>query len=103
MMAHVIADLRPDREKHALALVVAGTVLVRLAEVACHDRAIDGAHDLSKGDLLGGPRQHVTASDAPLGPDEARALQGEEDLLEVWLREARPFRDVPNRRRGCLA
>lgn len=103
MMAHVIADLRPDCEEDALTLVVAGAVLVGLAEVACHYRAVDRAHDLSKGDLLGGSRQHVTASDAPLGPDEAGTFQGEEDLLEIWLGKARPFRDVSNRRRRCLA
>ena len=37
------------REQHALALVVAGAVLVGLAEVAGHDRAVDGGDDLRPG------------------------------------------------------
>ena len=37
----------PDREQHALALVVAGAVLVRLAEVAERDRPVDGRQDLA--------------------------------------------------------
>src|SRR5699024_4196139 len=42
---HVLADGRPDREQHALALMVTGSVLVRLAEVAEGDGTVDGAHD----------------------------------------------------------
>ena len=43
--AHVLADVGPDGQQHALALVVAGAVGVGLAEVAGHDRAVDGADD----------------------------------------------------------
>ena len=43
MLAHVVAHLGPHGEQGALALVVAGAVLVRLAEVADDDRPVDGA------------------------------------------------------------
>ena len=48
---HHVAGLLPDREQHALALVVAGAVLVRLAEVAERDRTVDGRQDLGQPDL----------------------------------------------------
>ena len=38
---HVVAGLVPDAEEHTLALVVAGSVLVGLSEVAEGDRAVD--------------------------------------------------------------
>ena len=52
-LAHVLADVGPDGQQDALALVVAGAVLVGLAEVADHDRAVDRADDLAQGDLGG--------------------------------------------------
>ena len=99
MVAHVLADLGPDGQQDTLALVVAGAVLVRLAEVAGHDRSVDGADDLAEGDLRRWAGQHVAAADAPFGSDEAGAFQGEENLLEVWLGEARALGDVADRRR----
>src|SRR5687768_4282109 len=50
--AHGVAHIGPDRQQHALPLVVARTVLVGLAEVARHDGPVDGAHDLPERDLL---------------------------------------------------
>ena len=38
--AHVLADVSPHGEQHTLALVIAGPVLVRLAEIPGHDRAL---------------------------------------------------------------
>ena len=38
----MLADVGPDAEEDALSLVVAGPVVVGLAEVAGHDRAVDG-------------------------------------------------------------
>ena len=46
--AHLLADHGPDRQQHALALVVAGAVGVRLAEVAEDDRPVDRADDLGR-------------------------------------------------------
>ena len=46
--AHVLADVGPDGQQHALALVVAGAVGVGLAEVAGHDRPVDRADDLAE-------------------------------------------------------
>jgi hypothetical protein len=53
MMAHVRAHVGPHCEQDTLAFVVARAVLVRGPEVSGHDGAVDGAHDLAKGDLLG--------------------------------------------------
>ncbi len=100
VLAHVVAHVAPDAEQDALALVVAGAVLVGAAEVADHDRPVDGAHDLAQGDLLGIAGQHVAAPDAPLRPHEAGPLQGEQDLLEVGLREAGALGDVAHGRRA---
>ena len=104
MLAHVLAHVGPHRQEHALALVVAGAVLVGLAEVADRDRSVDRADDLAEGD---GPRlasEHVAAAHAPLGPDEAGTLQREEDLLEVRLGQSGALGDVADRRRtGLLA
>ena len=99
MLAHVFADVGPDGQQHALAFVVAGTVLVGLAEVTDHDRPVDRADDLRQRDLCGRPRQDVAPSHAPLGPDQTRTLEGEKDLLEVRLGEARALGDVTDRRR----
>jgi hypothetical protein len=78
--------------------VVAGAVLVGLAEVAHGDRAVDRAHDVGQRDRGGLAGEHVAAADAPLGPDEAGALEGEQDLLQVGLGEPGALRDVPDRR-----
>jgi len=90
----VLADVGPDREQDALTFVVAGAVLVRLAEVADHDRSVNGAHDLAEGYLFRPAGKHVAAADAALGPDEAGALQCQQDLLEIRLRKARALGDV---------
>jgi len=82
--------------------VVAGAVLVRLAEVTGDDGAVDGADDLRQRDLARRPGQDVAAADAALRPHEAGALEREQDLLEVRLGERGPLGDVANRR-GTLA
>ena len=73
------------------------------AEVTGGDGAVDGRDDLGQGDLLGGTGQHVAAAHAPLGADEAGALQGQQDLLEVGLGQAGPLGDVADRRGRRLA
>ena len=75
VVAHVLAGLVPDREQHALALVVAGAVLVGLAEVAERDRAVDGRHDLRQADLGRVAGEHVAAADAALGAHQPGALR----------------------------
>ena len=54
--------------------------------------------DLGQRDLLRWSGEHVAAAHAPLGAHEAGALEGQEDLLEVRLGEARALRDVAHRR-----
>ena len=67
------------------------------AEVAGRDRAVDRGDDLGQGDLLGRPGQDVAAAHAPLGADQAGALEGEQDLLEVGLGQPGALGDVPHR------
>jgi len=92
-----LADVGPHRQQHALPLVVAGAVGVRLAEVARRNGTVDGRDDLVQGDLLGRPRQHVAAADAALGAHQTGALERQEDLLEIGLREPSPHGDVAYR------
>ena len=99
MGADGLAHIGPDGEQDALALVVAGTVGVGLTEVAGGDGAVDRRDDLGQGYLVGGAGQDVTAPDAPLGADETRPLQREQDLLEVRLGQTRALCDVTDRGR----
>ena len=70
--------------------MIAGTVLVRLAEITGDDRSIDCSDDLREGDLLGFAGQDIATTDAALGSDEACALEGKQDLLEVGLGQGGP-------------
>ena len=95
MGADRLPDVGPDGQQHALALVVAGAVLVGLSEVAGGDGAVDGGDDLGQGDLLRWAGQHVAAADAPLRADQARSLEGQEDLLQIGLGQGGPDRRCP--------
>ena len=98
MLAHVGSHVGPHRQQDALALVVAGAVLVRLPEVTGNYRAVDGTHDLTEGDVGGRLGKHVTAAHTTLGTDHPRALEGEQDLLQVWLGQAGALGNVAD---GC--
>jgi hypothetical protein len=63
VLAHVISHVSPDTEQHALALMIAGPVLVGLAKITGRNGAIYRSHDLGEGDRLGGTGEHVSASD----------------------------------------
>ncbi len=97
MGADATADPGPHREEDALAFVVTGAVLVGFAEISQRDRTIDGRHDLTEGDLVRSAGEGVATPHAALGMHDARPLQGEEDLFEVGLREARSLRDIAHR------
>ena len=73
--------------------------VVRLAEVTGGDGPVDRRDDLGQRDLLGWPRQHVAATDAPLGAHQAGPLEGQKDLLEVGLGQAGAVGDVAYRGR----
>jgi hypothetical protein len=103
MPAHVLPDVRPHGEQHALALVITGPVLMGFAEIAGDDRAFHRADDLTEGDVLGMPGQHVAASDPALRANQARALEGQEDLLQVRLGESGALGNVSHRGRLRLA
>jgi hypothetical protein len=96
VLAHVVPHVRPDAQKDALALVVAGSVLVGLAKVAGGDGSVDGGDDLGQRDGFGGSGQHVPAAHAALGAHETHALQAQENLLEVGLGETGAFGEVAN-------
>jgi hypothetical protein len=50
VLSHVIAHVSPDAKQHALALVIAGSVLVGQAKVTGRNGAINGRDDLGEGD-----------------------------------------------------
>jgi hypothetical protein len=97
VLAHVLTYLRPDGQQDALALVLAGAVLVGPAEVPGHDGAVDGVHDLAQGDRLGRAGQHVAAAHPPFGTDEPGPFESQEDLLQVRLGQPRALGDVAHR------
>jgi hypothetical protein len=94
VVAHVFADVGPHRQQHALAFVVAGTVLVRRAEVAGHDRAVYGADDLTEGDVARRVRQHVAAAHTTLGANQSRSFESEQNLFKIGLGKTRALRYV---------
>ena len=102
MVAHVLANVGPDRQQHALAFVVASAVLVRLTEVPDHDRAVYGADDLAERYLLGHAREDVTTADAAFRADQPGTFERKQDLFQVRLREAGPLGDVSNGGRRVL-
>jgi hypothetical protein len=75
MLTHVIANIGPNAQQNALSFVIAGTVLVGLAEVARCDRSIDRRDDFGQGDGLRSSSQDVPAAHAALGANETGALQ----------------------------
>lgn len=92
--AHVFAGDVPDCEQDAVTLVVAGTVLVWLTEVAEGDRSVCCRDDVREADLFGTLGEHVTTADATLGLHESGAFQDEEDLFEIGLGESGSRGDV---------
>ena len=84
----------PDRQQHALSLVIAGPILVRLTEVAECDRSINGPDDHPDGDLGGISSHDVAAPDPPFGSDQPGTLERQQDLLQVRLGQARALGDV---------
>lgn len=89
----------PDRVEDALSFVIARAFLVRLAEITNGDGSVHGRNDFAQLDGAGIARQHVAAADAALGTHETRALEGQQDLFEIGLRQPGAFSDVPNRSR----
>ncbi len=66
-------------------------------EVAQGDGPVDCSQDRRQGDVGGVLSQDVPATDAPLGSHQARALERQQDLLEVGLGEPRALGDVADR------
>lgn len=97
VLSHVIANIGPYAQKHALSLVVTGAVTVRLAKITSDDRTVDRGHDLGERDRFGVSSEDIAASDTALGPDQSHALETEQDLLEVRLGESGALGEVPYR------
>ena len=97
-----MADRIPDREQDALTFVIAGTILMRLTEVADDDRSIDGSNNHPDGDLGRVTGHHITAADAALGPHQSGPFERQQDLLEIGLRKAGAFGDVAHRCRSAV-
>ena len=95
--AHHFAGFFPDCQQHALAFVVTCAILMRFAEVAERDGAIDRGENLGKSNLVGWAGQHVTAAHTTLGTHEAGAFQSKQNLLEVRLRKSGAARDITDR------
>lgn len=99
MLAHPLTGLFPDREQDTLSLVVAGTILVRLAEVTEGDRAIDRRDDLGQADIGRRSGQDVPAAHTALGLDQTGTFERQEDLFEVGLGQRGSFSDIAHRDR----
>ena len=97
--AHVLACRLPHCQEHALSLVVARAVLVRLSEISEDNWPVDSGDDLREANLIGWAAEYVSTADAPLRAHQTRALQGEQDLFEIWLRQSRSLGDVAHRGR----
>ena len=97
MLAHVLANIGPHRQQHALTLVLAGPVFVRTSEVTRSDGSIDSTHDLPERDVMGRTGEDVATAYTPLGSHEAGPFESEEYLLEIGLGKPRPLGDVPHR------
>ena len=102
MGADCFSHVRPNGEQDALALVVTGSVGVRLAEVTCGDRTVHGRDDLGQADLLGQAGQDVATSDPSFGAHQSGPFERQEYLFEIRLGESRPLGNIPHRR-GILA
>jgi hypothetical protein len=81
----MVSNLGPYGEQGALPLVVTRAVFVGLAKVSDHNWSIDSTDDRAQSDCFGRSSEHVAASDTAFGDDDARPLEGEKDLLEIWL------------------
>jgi len=76
---------------------------VGLTEVAESYRAVDCGDDLGKTNILWVARQDVATADAAFRLDQARALERQQNLFEVWLRERGSGGDVAHRSWARLA
>ena len=87
----LVVDADPDLLQDAVALAMVG--VLREREL----RTLDRGHDVGERDLLRRVREHVAAAHAALRTHQARALDREQDLLEVRLRERRALGDLLHR------
>lgn len=94
MLAHVFACQVPNSEQHALSFVIACSVGMRFTKITESDRTINCGHDFGQLDLAGWSCKHVAAANAAFALYEARALQGEQDLLQIWLGKTCSFGDI---------
>ena len=97
-----MADRVPDCEQDALTFVVTGAILMRLAEIAESDRAVDSSNDHPDRDLGWIASHDIAAADAALGPHQTCALERKQNLLEVGLGQTCALRNVAHRGRQAV-
>ena len=93
-----LAGLVRDADPHLLEHAVALAVVVLLHQRG--QRTLDRGEDLGQRDLLGWPGEHVPAADAALRAHEPRALDRQEDLLQIGLGEGGALGDLFDRCRA---
>ncbi len=96
VVTHVVTHLGPYAQKHTLAFVVAGPVAVGFAEVARHNWTVDGSHNFGQRDRGSVAGEDVAAAHPSLRANEPHALEAQENLLEVGLRETSALGEVTN-------
>jgi len=94
--SHVFTNFGPDAEQNALAFVVARPIPVGLAKVTGDNRSIHRGHNFGQGNSVGRSSQEVPPADSPLGAHQTNSLEGEQNLLEVGLRESGAGGQVSN-------
>ena len=97
-----MADRVPDRQQDALSLVIARTILMRLAEIAESDRAVDCSNDHPDRDLGRVASHHVAAADTTFGSNQTRPFERQQDLLQVRLGQTCAFRNIAHRGRPAI-
>ncbi len=66
VLTHVLSHFRPHCQKDALALVLAGAILVGSTEVTGNDWTVNCTYDLTQGYLLWRPGQDIASTHASL-------------------------------------
>jgi len=97
VLSHVVADVGPDAEQHALALVVASAILVGFAEVTRDNRSVDRRDELTEatGMTQGRSRQPARPRRRDGEPRSARVLRLSDHVGRPrWPEPARRVGDI---------
>jgi hypothetical protein len=81
MLTHVVANVGPDTEEHALSLVVTSPVTVRFSEVTSDNGAVYCGDNLGQSDGFSAPREDVAPAHTTFRSNEPDTLEAQEDLF----------------------